>query len=62
MTDGFERALRRELKAAEADLHETLNSSDSPAYEPADLARIADSAVLDAHLRASEGAGLGPAD
>jgi hypothetical protein len=55
VTGGFDKAFRRELKAAEADLCEELNSSDSPAYEPADLARITDSAILDAHLRASEG-------
>lgn len=57
MADDFEKALRRELKAAEADLNEKLNSPDSPAYTPADLARIVDSTILDAHLRASDGNG-----
>lgn len=55
MADNFQQALRRELKAAEADLNEKLNSPDSPAYSPAELARIVDSSVLDAHLRASGG-------
>lgn len=55
MADDFDKALRRELKAAEADLNQKLNSPDSPAYSPAELARIVDSSVLDAHLRASEG-------
>lgn len=54
MTD-FEKALRRELKASEAELAEKLNSPDSPAYTPAELARIVDSSILDAQLRASEG-------
>jgi hypothetical protein len=50
-----DKAYQRELKAAEAQLNEKLNSPNSPAYSPADLARIVDSSVLDAQLRASDG-------
>lgn len=55
MAHDFEKALRRELKAAEADLDQKLNSPNSPAYSPAELGRIVASSVLDTHLRASEG-------
>jgi hypothetical protein len=54
MTD-HEKAYTRELKAAEAQLNEQLNSQSSPDYSPAELARITESAVLDAQFRASEG-------
>ena len=52
-----DKAYNRELKAAEAQLNEKLNSPNSPnspAYSPAELARITESAILDAQLRASE--------
>ncbi len=55
MAEDFKKALRRELKGAEADLNEKLNSPDSPSYSPAELAQIVESSVLDAHLRASGG-------
>ena len=51
--NSFEKALQRELKAAEAQLNEKLNSPDSPSYSPAELGRIVGGVLLDAQLRAS---------
>ena len=55
MAEDFKKALRRELKGAEADLNEKLNSPDSPSYSPAHRAQSVHRAGLAAHPRARGG-------